>query len=252
MNNGFIYGNEGSKMSFKQSAKKTSTAIKNKRNQFVHNEIYRQLRTNIEYSIFEKKIQVVNMVSTFPAEGKSSVASNLAMVCVAKYKNVLLIDCDLRRPVLHRIFNVTNKIGLSDLIHDFDSFNVDDDEYFQKFKDGTSEGKLYVLTSGTKVPNPSELVSSDRFAKLIELLKTRFDFIIIDCPPAALVADAIPVSNLSDGTIFIISAKDTDKNEAKNLLQELQRDGANVIGSVMTKTEASSKHYYDYYADAKK
>lgn len=239
-------------MNLKHSPKRSRTKAKNKNNQFAYHEIYRQLRTNIEYSLFEKNIQVINMVSTFPAEGKSSVASNLAMICVAKYKNVLLIDCDLRKPVQHKIFNISNKTGLSNLMHNFDSFNVDDDEYFQKFKDNTSNGKLYVLTSGTKVPNPSELVASDRFAKLIEQLKTRFDFIIIDCPPVAIVADAIPISNLTDGTLFIVSAKDTDKHEAKSILQELQRDGANVIGSVMTKTEASSKHYYDYYADERK
>ena len=201
-----------------------------KTNQFAYTEIYRQLRTNIEYSSFEKNIQVVNAVSTNPAEGKSSVASNLATVSVAKYNNVLLIDCDLRKPVQHKIFKVSNKAGLSNLMRNFDSFDVNDDTYFQKFKDNTSEGRLFLLTSGTRVPNPGELLSSEKFKKLMEKLRTRFDFIVIDCPP-----------------ISVISAKDTDKNEAKTALTELQRNGVNVLGSVMTMTEATAKHYYNYY-----
>lgn len=234
-------------MDVKQTSKK-SEEKKNKNNQFAYAEIYRQLRTNIEFSSFEKNVQVVNVVSTNPAEGKSSVVSNLAMVSVAKYKNVLLMDCDLRKSVQHKIFSVSNKVGLSNLMHDFTSFDINSDAYFQKFKDNTSEGKLYVLTSGAKVPNPQELLSSNKFAQLLGLLRTRFDFIIIDCPPISAVADAIPVSNLTDGTLFVISSKDTDKNEAKSALKELQRNGANVLGSVMTMTEAASKHYYDYYS----
>ena len=218
-----------------------------KTNQFAYTEIYRQLRTNIEYSSFEKNIQVVNAVSTNPAEGKSSEASNLATVSVAKYNNVLLIDCDLRKPVQHKIFKVSNKAGLSNLMRNFDSFDVNDDTYFQKFKDNTSEGRLFLLTSGTRVPNPGELLSSEKFKKLMEKLRTRFDFIVIDCPPISAVADAIPVSHVCDGTIFVISAKDTDKNEAKTALTELQRNGVNVLGSVMTMTEATAKHYYNYY-----
>ncbi|WP_416327859.1 tyrosine-protein kinase family protein, partial [[Eubacterium] hominis] len=101
---------------------------------------------------------MVNVVSTNPAEGKSSVASNLATVSVAKYANVLLIDCDLRKPVQHKIFKVSNKMGLSNLMRNFDSFDVNDDTYFQKFKDNTSDGRLFLLTSGVRVPNPGELL----------------------------------------------------------------------------------------------
>lgn len=228
-------------------APKRSKNEKVKNNQFAYTEIYRQLRTNIEFSSFEKNIQVVNTVSTNPAEGKSSVASNLATVSAAKYNNVLLMDCDLRKPVQHKIFQVSNKIGLSNLMRNFDSFDVNEDTYFQKFKDSTSDGRLFLLTSGVRVPNPGELLSSDKFKKLMEMLRTRFDFIVVDCPPISAVADAIPVSHNCDGTIFVISAKDTDKNEAKTALTELQRNGVNVLGSVMTMTEATSKHYYNYY-----
>ena len=114
------------------------------------------------------------------------------------------MDCDLRKPVQHKIFNVSNKVGLSNLMKNFDSFDVNDDTYFQKFKDNTSDGKLYLLTSGMKVPNPLELLSSEKFKHLIEKLRTRFDFIVIDCPPVDAVADAIPVSTVTDGTIYVV------------------------------------------------
>ena len=218
-----------------------------KQSQFDFSEVYRQLRTNIEYSQFEGDIQVVNLTSTNPAEGKSSVASNLATVSIAKYHNVLLMDCDLRKPVQHKIFNVSNKVGLSNLMKNFDSFDVNDDTYFQKFKDNTSDGKLYLLTSGMKVPNPLELLSSEKFKHLIEKLRTRFDFIVIDCPPVDAVADAIPVSCVTDGTIYVVSAKETNKNDAKAAITQLQRNGANILGTVLSKVEAEAKHYYGYY-----
>lgn len=209
--------------------------------------IIRQLRTNIEYSSFNKDINVVNITSSNPAEGKSSVASNLAMVSVAKYSRVLLIDCDLRKPVQHKIFKTSNKMGVSNLMKNIDSLDIDDESYFHKFKDEGTDGRLYLLSSGKSVPNPQELLSSERFKLLIDKFREKFDFIIIDCPPLNAVADAIPVSHVTDGTIFVTSARDTDKRDAKNALQMLQRNGANVLGCVLTKVDTTTRSYYSYY-----
>ena len=210
-------------------------------------EVYRQLRTNIEYSSFNKDINVVNITSSNPAEGKSSVASNLAMVSVAKFSRVLLIDCDLRKPVQHKIFKTSNKMGVSNLMKNIDSLDIDDESYFHKFKDEGTDGRLYLLSSGKSVPNPQELLSSERFKLLIDKFREKFDFIIIDCPPLNAVADAIPVSHVTDGTIFVTSARDTDKRDAKNALQMLQRNGANVLGCVLTKVDTTTRSYYSYY-----
>lgn len=218
-----------------------------KKSQFDNMEVYRQLRTNIEYSSFNKEIQVICVTSSNPAEGKSSVASNLATVAIAKYEKVLLIDCDLRKPVQHKIFNVSNKKGISNLMKDKSEVDLETGGYFQKFKDNSTEGKLYVLTSGKSVPNPQEMLASDRFKELIEKFRGMFDYIIIDCPPLNAVADAIPVSSIVDGTLFVVSAMDTDKSEAKNALTMLQRNGANVLGCVLSKVDITSKSYYSYY-----
>ncbi|MCR0274573.1 CpsD/CapB family tyrosine-protein kinase [[Clostridium] innocuum] len=219
------------------------------KSQFDNMEVYRQLRTNIEYSSFNKDIQVICVTSSNPAEGKSSVASNLATVAIAKYEKVLLIDCDLRKPVQHKIFKVSNKLGISNLMKEKSEIDLEIEGYFQKFKDNSTDGKLYVLTSGKSVPNPQEMLASERFRELIEKFREMFDYIIIDCPPLNAVADAIPVSSIVDGTLFVVSAMDTDKSEAKNALTMLQRNGANVLGCVLTKVDITSKSYYSYYGN---
>ncbi|MFR6488236.1 MAG: CpsD/CapB family tyrosine-protein kinase [Clostridium sp.] len=183
-------------MERKIAPKRSDPKKHTKKSQFDNMEVYRQLRTNIEYSSFNKDIQVICVTSSNPAEGKSSVASNLATVAIAKYERVLLIDCDLRKPVQHKIFKVSNKLGISNLMKDKSEVDLEIGGYFQKFKDNSTDGKLYVLTSGKSVPNPQEMLASERFKELIEKFREMFDYIIIDCPPLNAVADAIPVSVL--------------------------------------------------------
>ena len=227
-------------MERKIAPKRSDPKKHTKKSQFDNMEVYRQLRTNIEYSSFNKDIQVICVTSSNPAEGKSSVASNLATVAIAKYERVLLIDCDLRKPVQHKIFKVSNKLGISNLMKDKSEVDLEIGGYFQKFKDNSTDGKLYVLTSGKSVPNPQEMLASERFKELIEKFREMFDYIIIDCPPLNAVAD---------GTLFVVSAMDTDKREAKNALTMLQRNGANVLGCVLTKVDITSKSYYSYYGN---
>ena len=236
-------------MERKIAPKRSDPKKHTKKSQFDNMEVYRQLRTNIEYSSFNKDIQVICVTSSNPAEGKSSVASNLATVAIAKYERVLLIDCDLRKPVQHKIFKVSNKLGISNLMKDKSEVDLEIGGYFQKFKDNSTDGKLYVLTSGKSVPNPQEMLASERFKELIEKFREMFDYIIIDCPPLNAVADAIPVSSIVDGTLFVVSAMDTDKREAKNALTMLQRNGANGLGCVLTKVDITSKSYYSYYGN---
>ena len=236
-------------MERKIAPKRSDPKKHTKKSQFDNMEVYRQLRTNIEYSSFNKDIQVICVTSSNPAEGKSSVASNLATVAIAKYEKVLLIDCDLRKPVQHKIFKVSNKLGISNLMKEKSEIDLEIGGYFQKFKDNSTDGKLYVLTSGKSVPNPQEMLASDRFKELIEKFREMFDYILIDCPPLNAVADAIPVSSIVDGTLFVVSAMDTAKQEAKNALTMLQRNGANVLGCVLTKVDITSKSYYSYYGN---
>lgn len=221
-------------------------STKNKSQQFDEMEVYRHLRTNIEYSSVDKKIHVINITSTQPGEGKTTTSTNLSIVSSGQYGRVLLVDCDMRKPKVHKRFNISNRFGLSNVLAG-DNVNIPD-SYFSKFKDKDTEGVLYVLPAGVKVPNPTELLSSEKFKEFVECMRMRFEFIILDCPPVLSVSDCIPVSRVSDGTLFVVSSKDTDKNDAKTALQQLQRNGANVIGTVLNKVDKTNENsYYSYY-----
>lgn len=221
-------------------------STKNKSQQFDEMEVYRHLRTNIEYSSVDKKIHVINITSTQPGEGKTTTSTNLSIVSSSQYGRVLLVDCDMRKPQVHKRFNISNRFGLSNVLAG-DNVNIPD-SYFSKFKDKDTEGVLYVLPAGVKVPNPTELLSSEKFKEFVECMRMRFEFIILDCPPVLSVSDCIPVSRVSDGTLFVVSSKDTDKNDAKTALQQLQRNGANVIGTVLNKVDKTNESsYYSYY-----
>lgn len=221
-------------------------STKNKSQQFDEMEVYRHLRTNIEYSSVDKKIHVINITSTQPGEGKTTTSTNLSIVSSGQYGRVLLVDCDMRKPQVHKCFNISNRFGLSNVLAG-DNVNIPD-SYFSKFKDKDTEGVLYVLPAGVKVPNPTELLSSEKFKEFVECMRMRFEFIILDCPPVLSVSDCIPVSRVSDGTLFVVSSKDTDKNDAKTALQQLQRNGANVIGTVLNKVDKTNESsYYSYY-----
>ena len=221
-----------------------------KMRQFNLDETFRQLRTNIEFSQYDREIKVVNIVSTNPNEGKSTVAANLARIYSVKYRKVLLIDCDLRNASLHRYLGVSNAQGLSDLLAHYEvGTSLNHYREFQLVSEKDLNSSFLLLTAGSRVPNPQELLSSQRFFHFIQQAKKEFDMVIIDCPPCLAVSDSIPVCNASDGTLYVISAKDTDKKMAREAIAELNRNGANIIGAVLTKAENVSSRRYYYYGD---
>lgn len=217
-----------------------------KRNQFDVDEIYRNLRTNIEFSQMDDEIQVISVASTIPNEGKSSVACNLARIMAAKYKNVLLIDCDLRKPSVHKKMKVSNRSGLTNIIAQFqDGLSVNSYEGVQQvvFEGGQN---LTVITAGHRVPNPSEVLGSKRMGRFLEQARKEFSYIIIDLPPVAVASETIPLSNLSDGVLYVVDAKNADKRRVKTAINDLKRNGGNVIGLVMNKVDMSDEKRYGY------
>mgnify|MGYP001035862232 CR=1 FL=1 len=210
-------------------------------------EVYRQLRTNIEFSQMDETLRSINVLSTNPNEGKSSVSLNLAKIFADKYQKVLLIDCDLRNPSLNKFLRVSNSKGLTNLLTHYQKGDLIQEQDELKIIDFGNNTQLYFLSTGSKVPNPTEVISSRRFSTFINEAKKQFDAVIVDCPSVFAVADGIPISHVVDGTLFVLSAKDTDKYDAREAIQDLQRNGANLIGVVMTKVPGfRSKHYYGY------
>lgn len=227
--------------------KKPSKATRSKMNL---DERFRQLRTNIEFSQFDQNLKVINIVSTFPNEGKSTVALNLAKTYGVQFSNVLLVDCDLRNPSVHKLMEISNAEGLSNLLTHY----TDEDDIFAQPEvqkvDIDENHHFYVLTSGQRVPNPQELLASRRFRQLMDNARKQASIVIVDCPPCMAVSDAIPVCNAADGTLYVVSARGTDKAAAREGMTELKRNGANIIGAILTKAEeATHRHGYYYYYD---
>lgn len=218
-----------------------------KHNQFDYNEVFRHIRTNIEYTNVDKNIKSIAITSTKSGEAKSTVSLNLAYIFATKYDKVLLIDCDLRKMMLHRYMRLSNHCGLTDALLDFSKSKKLNMDYFQVVNHSSFLGSLHVLTGGIHVPNPTEILGSHIFKEYIETLKKNFDFIIIDCAPIGAVPDAIPVGNTVDGTIFVVSSKDTNYKEASSCVSLLQRSNVNILGSVLTKADSGSDNYSYYY-----
>lgn len=219
---------------------------KKKRNQFDVDEIYRSLRTNIEFSQMDEEIQVLSVASTIPNEGKSSVATNLARIMAAKYKNVLLVDCDLRNPSVHKMCKISNCSGLTNIISEFqEGLSINSYEGVQQVQyDGGQT--LTVITAGHKVPNPSEVLGSKRMGRFLEQARKEFGYIIIDSPPVLLASETIPLCNLSDGVLYVVDAKNADKRKVRAAIKDLKRNGGHVIGVVLNKVDMSDEKRYGY------
>lgn len=221
-------------------------ASSKKVNQFAFTEAFLRLRSNIEFSGLDSRMQVVNVVSTNANEGKSTVSTNLAMAYAKKYDKVLIIDTDLRNPSVHKMLKTSNAKGLTDLMKDWsDTSSVFNSSEIQVFS-LENDRLLYFLSAGTRVPNPLELLGSRRFQSILAKAREEFDVIIIDCPPYGVVSDCIPVSMISDGTVYVVSAKETNKYAARSAMEDLRRNGAHIIGTVLTKVEEIGGSHYGY------
>ncbi len=206
-------------------------------------EQYRKLRTNIDYSSFNEEIKVMNLTSSFPGEGKTVTALNLAVVYSQAEQKTLVIDMDLRKPKIHRGFNLSNSTGLTDII----TKDKNKDDVIQKVSE-----YLHVLSAGEKMPFPAEFLMSKKLKALVETLKGEYDRIIIDCPPMTAVTDASIISKFTDGTIIIVASRKTNGDVAQSIVKTLKENGANIIGSVLTRVQRKDQRYisgYYYYSD---
>lgn len=203
-------------------------------------ESYRTLRTNIQYSSFDKEYKVIVITSSEPGEGKSTTAGNLALCMAQGDKKVILVDCDLRRPSIHKKFKVSNLAGLSDVIIGKSDLSKVMHRYNKN---------LVLLTSGKIPPNPSEMLSSKSMENLLEKLRENFDYVILDTPPVQAVTDSQILSTKADGTILVVRAERTKKESVNNAINLLKKVNANIIGTVLNGTDLSRSKYQYYYGE---
>ena len=205
-------------------------------------ESYRGIRTSIEFSNLDKEMKVINVTSSMQNEGKSTVIANLAVSFANLEKKVLLLEGDLRNPSVHRMFNISNINGLTDILLK--------DKAFAECVHCTDTKNLHVLTCGAIPPNPSELLASNKMTEFVNSLKDRYDYIFIDTPAIGVVTDAGIVSTYSDGCIFVVGAKNAEIETVKISIERLESLGANILGGILNKFEVnknSSDYYSDYY-----
>jgi capsular exopolysaccharide synthesis family protein len=202
-------------------------------------EAFRTLRTNIQFSSLDKEIKCIVVTSSGSGEGKSTVMSNLAITMAESGKKVILIDCDLRKPSIHKKLGVTNSIGLTNMLVQ----DVKKEECIFK----TSVNNLFVLTSGPIPPNPAELLGTKKMLNLIENLKEEFELVLIDAPPVLAVTDAQILATIADGVIFVASYGEAQKNALVDAKQLIDKVGGKIIGIVFNKVPENVHGYYGKY-----
>jgi capsular exopolysaccharide synthesis family protein len=204
------------------------------------------LLANIEYSSVDKKIQVVVVTSAAPNEGKSTISLSLAMAVGAKGKRCLIVECDLRRRSLCTTLKAHPKHGMHAVLRG--------DVAIEDAVVETDIKNLWFLDAEPSIPNPEEILSSQRFADLLDVLRTKYDFVILDTTPVGAFPDALLSSRAADGTIMVIREGVTDKRAALLAMEQLRNSGAHMLGTAMncqSKAGGGSYGYYGYYYEEK-
>lgn len=200
-------------------------------------EAYRTLRTNIQFSSLDMPLRTLLVTSTAPDEGKSTTLANLAVTIAQAEQRVILVDCDLHRPGLHALFNLSNEQGLTNAI-----LNQEDAALPVQ---PTPVAGLSLLASGPLPPRPADLLGSRRMEAVIERLKSEADMILFDTPPVTAVTDAAVLATRLDGVLLVLQAGKTRRDRAREARRLLEKVKANIIGVVLNNARLETG--YGYY-----
>ncbi len=202
-------------------------------------ETYRVLRTNMGFAGIEQPFKTVLVTSALAMEGKSTTVANLAVVTAQAGNKVILVDCDLRRPCIHKLFQISNEMGFTSCI-----INEIEPE---RVAHSLSMLNLHVLTSGPIPPNPAEILNSMRTRNMWSDLKERYDYVFIDSPPILSVTDGAIIASQTDASALVVHAGKTRKEVAAQAKDRLQQANARIIGVVLNQTKPNDQDYYYYY-----
>jgi capsular exopolysaccharide synthesis family protein len=193
----------------------------------VASEAYRMLRTNLFYALIDSPPKIIVLTSANLGEGKSTTTANLGVTLAQAGKTVLMLDCDLRGPRLHRIFDVSNSRGLVDIL-------AAGDKIEEVWLEPTPRLKL--ICAGPTPPNPAELLGSRRLADFLAEMRRRFDYVLVDTPPVGVSDSAVLAAN-GDGVLLVLDSQSTRKGPLREALRTLRGVGANVLGTVLNNFE---------------
>jgi len=204
---------------------------------FLAVEAFKALRTNVEFSILGEK-KVIMVSSALPGEGKTTISVNLARLLTYTGHNVLLIDCDLRQPRLHKIFNITSYIGLSNLILK---------KYTLEMAIKNVQKNLDLLCCGPIPPNPVEMLGSVEMKEIIREVSGQYDYVLLDAPPASQMADAVVLSSMATGVLLAVRYGKTPIEAVRNSLDNLTKASARILGAVITQIPVKEIRSYNYH-----
>lgn len=202
-------------------------------------EQYRTIRTNIQFSSIDKKIKTLLVTSSEPGAGKSMTAANLAIVYAQQGIKTLLIDGDMRKPTIHYTFRLDNLQGLSNALVDGLSFN--------RIAEVSDIDNLDLISSGPVPPNPSELLASKQFERLLTEASDIYDMIIIDTPPLLAVTDAQILATKLDGVIIVARSGQTETNQLQESVEAINKVKGNLLGTVLNDVDKTDNTNYYYY-----
>ena len=209
-------------------------------------EAFKRLRTNVLIALGEsdKICRIIGVTSAQPSEGKSTVSVNLAYSLAELGESVLVIDGDMRRPAVHDIVGASQIPGVSDILTGKSSLN----EAVVRYK-STADSTVFDLIPGGEIPDhPAELLNSSRFGKVLEVVSTVFDYVIVDLPPVNAVIDAVNVSKYVDGLVVVLREDHCPRYVLNECVEQLRYAKANILGFVMNGCiEGAGKHYQYQY-----
>jgi capsular exopolysaccharide synthesis family protein len=202
-------------------------------------EAYKGLRTSILFSIPKEGGKAIMITSAGPAEGKSLTVANLAVTLAQTGNRVCILDCDMRKPRLHKLFHLENEEGLSSVL-------VGKTSLGDVIRDGLMPG-LRIIPCGQRPPNPSELLGSPQMQSLLNELRTIYDYVIMDSPPLAAVTDSVVLARFADGVCLVIKGGETNREVVARGVDLLRNANARILGAVINNIDVTRKSYYYYY-----
>ena len=214
-------------------------------------EVFRALRTNLQFMNRFGKTQTILLTSTVQAEGKSWVSANLATAFAQTGRKVVIVDADMRKPRQHKIFSVKMCPGLSNYLSEINELGRREKFEYTDCIQKTEVENLYLLPSGNIPPNPSELLLTEKIEELMKELSNEFEVVIFDGAPCLLVTDSTIISRLVDSTVLVVSQKYTKTDDLKEAKKRIKSVGGKLVGVVLNRVEVSNKKYADkyYYAN---
>jgi capsular exopolysaccharide synthesis family protein len=205
-------------------------------------EALRLLRTNLEFAAASGAIGSLTITSPGPGEGKSTVTANIGVVMAQSGMRVVIVDADLRKPTQHRVFGIPNDRGLTSLL-------THPDEDWRAAATKVALPGLTLIPSGPLPPNPGDLVSSGRFAQLIDRIKTDVDLVVIDSPPLLSASDALTIAARTDGVVMVCQSHKTRLDALRHATHSVHQGGIRLLGIVLNrqKGQVGASYYGEYY-----